>query len=78
MLFCREKKEKNCLLLKNVEISQELRKELQENGDMYETMQSLTEQIHKLEARLKDHHQQIENIEDFKNEISDKNKVYLK
>lgn len=38
-------------------------------------MRSLTEQRNELESRLNEYHQQIENVEALKNEISDKNKV---
>lgn len=82
LLLYSDKKEKNSLQLKNAEISQneerlkqELRKESQENGEMYETIQSLTQQQHDLETRLNDYDQQIKNVDDFKNEISEKNKV---
>lgn len=84
-----EKDEKDELLLKNTEISQneermkqELRKETQENSEMYETIQSLTKQQSELEKRIKErdyqfdgYQQQINSVDDLKNEISDKNKV---
>lgn len=82
LLLYSDRKEKNSLQLKNAEISQnekrlkqELQKESQENSEMYETIQSLTQQQRDLETRLNDYNQQIKNVDDFKNEISEKNKV---
>lgn len=76
-------KEKNTVLLKNVEMSQneerlkqQLRDESHEVNEMCETIQSLTEQRNELEERLNEYHQQIESIDDLKNEISEKNKVH--
>lgn len=77
-----EKKEKNSIILKNVELTQseerlkqQLRSESNEINDMNETIQSLTEQRNEIECRLNDYHQQIERIDDLKNEIGEKNKV---
>lgn len=85
LLLYSDKKEKNSLQLKNAEISQneerlkqELRKESQENTEMYETIQTLTQQQRDLETRLNEYNQQIKNVDDFKNEISEKNKVNTK
>lgn len=68
--------------MKNAEISQneerlkqQLRSESHEVNEMYETIQKLTDERNELESRLSDYHQQIESIEDLKNEINDKNKV---
>lgn len=76
-------KEKNTVLLKNVEMSQneerlkqQLRDESHEVNEMCETIQNLTEQRNELEERLNGYHQQIESIDDLKNEISEKNKVH--
>lgn len=78
----RERKEKNSVLLKNVEISQteerlkqQLRNETHEITEMCETIQHLTDQRNEFESRIKNFHQQIDGIADLKNEISEKNKV---
>lgn len=77
-----ERKEKNSIILKNVELTQseerlkqQLRSESNEITEMNETIQGLTEHRNELEGRLNDYHAQIEHIGDLKNEISDKNKV---
>lgn len=74
-----ERKEKNSIILKNVELSQSeerLKQQLRsESNEMNETIQSLTEQRDELKSRINEYHQQIEHIDDLKNEISDKNKV---
>lgn len=68
--------------MKNAEISQneerlkqQLRSESHEINEMYETVQKLTDERSELETRLNDYQQQIEGIEDLRNEITDKNKV---
>lgn len=82
LLFQRERKEKNSVLLKNVEISQneerlkqQLRNESHEITEMYATIQNLTDQRNELQSRINNFHQQIEGIDELKNEISEKNKV---
>lgn len=77
-----ERKEKNSVLLKNVEMSQneerlkqQLRNESHEITEMNETIQNLTDQRNELESRVNNCHQQIEGIDELKNEISEKNKV---
>lgn len=81
-VYSREQKEKNAIVLKNAEISQneerlkqQLRSESHEVNEMSEMIQKLTDERNELEARLNDYHQQIESIEDLRNEINDKNKV---
>ncbi|XP_031622115.1 golgin subfamily A member 1 [Contarinia nasturtii] len=78
----REKKEKNSIALKNAEISQneerlkqQLLNESYEINEMYETIQKLTDERNELECRLNDYQQQIECIDDLKNDIADKNKT---
>lgn len=78
----RERKEKNAIALQNVEISQneeqlkqQLKSESHEVNKMCETIQKLTDERNDLEMHLNECQQQIESIEDLKNEISDKNKV---
>lgn len=81
-LIQRERKEKNDVLLKNVEMSQneerlkqQLRDESHEISELNETIQQLTDQRNELETRINNCHQQIEGIDELKNEISEKNKV---
>ncbi|XP_055316783.1 golgin subfamily A member 1 [Sitodiplosis mosellana] len=78
----KEKKEKNTIVLKNAEISQneerlkqQLRNESHEMNEMCDTVQKLTDERNELEARLNEYHQQLESVEDLRNEISDKNKA---
>lgn len=80
----RERKEKNAVLLKNVELSQneerlkqQLRNESHEIIEMNETIQNLNDERHELESRINNCHQQLEGIDELKNEISEKNKVNI-
>lgn len=59
------------------QLKQQLRNESHEITEMSEMIQKLTNERNELEIRLTDCQQQIECIEDWKNEIADKNKVTL-
>lgn len=59
-------------------LKQQLRNETHEINEMCETIQNLTEQRNELELRINGYNKQTENIEDLKNEVSDKNKVHFK
>lgn len=78
----KERKEKNSVLLKNVEMSQteerlkqQIRNESHEITELNQTIQNLTDQHNELQSRINNCHQQIEGIDELKNEISEKNKT---
>lgn len=56
-------------------LKQQLRNESHEITEMNETIQNLNEQRYELESRINNCHQQIDGIDELKNEISEKNKV---